>query len=320
MNLRWVLITAIAPVAWGTTYYVTQRYLPNDHPLYGAAIRALPAGLLLLLASRTLPTASWWWRSLVLGALNMGAFFALVYVAAQRLPTSLASSIMATGPIVMMLFAWALLSARPQRPHVIGAGVGIVGVWLMLFAGTTSIDVRGVSASAGAMLMASLGYVLAKRWGTNIEVLASTAWQLIAGGVLLVPVAVAVEGAPPRLDGVAVAGFGYVTVIATAVAFVAWFTGLRRLSAGTVGLVGLLNPVTGVLLGVVLGGEALTVRQLVGIIFVLVGVVLGGTAGAAIPPRSAQAPDTRTGPYCSKHPRIPDAPRPHAHAAPPTHP
>ena len=59
-----------------------------------------------------------------------------------------------------------------------------------------------------------------------------------------------------------------------AVAFTAWFTGLRHLSAATVGLIGLLNPVTGVLLGLTLSGEALTLRQVLGLGLVLAGITL----------------------------------------------
>ncbi|MFD2351303.1 DMT family transporter [Nonomuraea ferruginea] len=228
--------------------------------MYGAAIRALPAGLLLLLVRRRLPRGSWWWKSAVLGTLNMGAFFALVYLAAQTLPTSVASTIMATSPMVMMLFAWAALSERPRVAHLAGACVGIAGVGLMLLEDMGAAGLTGILASVSAMTMSSLGYVLAKRWSGDVDVFSLTSWQLIAGGAALVPVAVAVEGAPPSLDGPALLGFGYVTVIATALAFAAWFAGLRHLSAGTVGLIGLLNPVTGVLLGTVLAGETLTGR------------------------------------------------------------
>jgi probable blue pigment (indigoidine) exporter len=276
-NLRWVLVTAIAPVAWGSTYYVTREFLPAGHPLYGGLFRALPAGLLLLAVCRRLPRGVWWWRSLVLGTLNVGAFFVLVYVAAQQLPTSVASTVMAISPVVMMLFAWLLLADPPPARHLAGAALGIAGVALMLLAGTGAVDVGGVLASAGAMVMSSFGYVLAKRWSGSGEVgvLASTSWQLVAGGLVLVPFAVVLEGAPPALDLPAVAGFGYVAVVATAVAFAAWFVGLRHLDAGTVGLVGLLNPVTGVLLGTVVAAEALTARQLCGLGLVLAGVLLG---------------------------------------------
>jgi len=123
--------------------------------------------------------------------------------------------------------------------------------------------------------MSSLGYVLAKKWSAGIDVFSLTAWQLIAGGLMLTVAAAVLEGAPPALDKPAVPAFGYVTVIATALAFAAWFAGLRHLDAGTVGLVGLLNPVTGVLLGTLVAGETLTARQTGGLILVFLGILLG---------------------------------------------
>lgn len=278
-NLRWVLVTAIAPVAWGSNYYVTHEFLPADAPLYGGLLRALPAGLVLFAMCGKPPSGSWWWRSLVLGTLNVGAFFVLIYVAAQLLPTSVASTVMATSPVVMMLFAWLLLASPPHARHLAGAATGIAGVVLMLFSGAIAADLRGVAASVAAMAMSSLGYVLTKKWsaddGDRVDVLSLTSWQLVAGGLVLLPFAVLVEGAPPVLDGAAVLGFAYVAVVATALAFAAWFSGLRHLDAGTVGLVGLLNPVTGVLLGTVVAGEALSLRQLCGLALVLVGIALG---------------------------------------------
>ncbi|MFD3485764.1 EamA family transporter [Streptomyces sp. NPDC058665] len=272
---RWSLVTALAPIAWGTTYFVTQRYLPADHPLYGAAFRALPAGILLLALSRRLPHGALWWKALVLGILNMGAFFALVYIAAQLLPVSIASTVMATAPVVMMLLAWPLLAERPQILPVVGAGIGIAGVCVMLLTNATGIDPLGVLASVAAMTMSSAGFILTKKWCPDVDVLALTSWQLIAGGAVLVPVAVAVEGAPPVLDGRAALGFIYLSGVTTALAFTAWFKGLRHLSAGTVGLIGLLNPVTGVLLGTLVAGDTLTARQGAGLVLVFVGIVLG---------------------------------------------
>ncbi|MRT44920.1 DMT family transporter, partial [Xylella fastidiosa subsp. multiplex] len=78
--------------------------------------------------------------------------------------------------------------------------------------------------------------------------------------------------------------------VATALAFAAWFAGLRRLPAATVGLVGLLNPVTGVLLGTVVAGEALTLQQAGGLALVLTGVLLGRPVGERVRGRAA-APD-----------------------------
>ncbi|WP_233549680.1 DMT family transporter [Cellulomonas rhizosphaerae] len=280
---KWLAVTAIAPIAWGSTYYVTRHALPPDAPLWGAVLRALPAGLLLLLVVRRLPRGAWWWKSLVLGTLNMGAFFVLVYAAGQLLPTSLAATLMSLSPIVMMLFAWGLLAERPSAQRVTGALVGIVGVALMVGAGGAGADWRGIGASVAAMVMSAAGFALTKRWGRPQDVVAGTAWQLVAGGLCVLPAALLVEGGPPPVDGTAVLGFAYVAVVATAIAYVAWFTGLAHLPAGAVGLVGLLNPVTGVVLGTALGGESLTAVQVLGLVVVLAGLVIGQR-------RSAEAP------------------------------
>ncbi|MFD8009251.1 DMT family transporter [Streptomyces sp. NPDC058955] len=290
---RWVVLTAVAPVAWGANYYVTHEFLPADHPLYGAALRALPAGAVLLALARKRPHGAWWWRSAVLGLLNVSLFFVLVYAASQLLPTSVAATVMAVSPLAMMLIAWALVAERPGVPHLAGAVVGLAGVALMLLTGASGVSGPGVLASVAAMLVSAFGHILAKRWSADVDVLASTAWQLTAGGLLLLPVAAAVEGAPPALSPSALLAFAYVSLVATALAFTVWFAGLRHLPAATVGLLGLLNPMTGVLLGVLVAGEALTLRQLGGLALVLCGVLLGR------PPRANRPRDT---------PRIPGQP------------
>lgn len=275
---RWILVTAFAPIVWGSTYVVTHLYLPADAPLWGATLRALPAGLVLLLIARQLPRGQWWWRSAVLGILNVGAFFVLLYIAAQTLPSGVASSIMAAAPIAMTLMAWALVQERPSVRALAGSAMGIVGVALIVSMAAAAVNPWGVAASVTAMLMSSFGFVLTKRWRSDAPLVASTAWQVASAGILLAAVALVVEGAPPALDGAAVAGFAYVSIIATAVAYIAWFAGLARLPASTVGIIGLLNPVSGVTLGVLVSGEQLTLPQAVGIALVIAGIAVATAA------------------------------------------
>lgn len=293
-NWRWIMLTAIAPVAWGSNYFVTRQFLPVDLPLWGAVIRALPAGLLLLVFARQLPRGHWWWRSLVLGALNVGAFFALIYVASQLLPSSVAATLMATSAAVLLLLAWPLLGERPSLVAIAGTALGFTGVVVMFAGAGGVIDPLGVAASLGAMLLSSVGYVLTKRWGRDVSVVALTSWQLLAGGLLLLPAALLVEGALPVPDPPAMAAYAYTTIVATALANLAWFFGLRHLTAGTVGVVGLLNPVTGVALGTLVAGELFGLQEAIGTALILVGVFLGrGTATAPAPaPDPASAPAT----------------------------
>ncbi len=273
--------TAVAPIAWGATYFVTRHALPAQLPLWGSALRALPAGLLLLLVARRLPRGRWWWRSAVLGALNTSVFFVLIYVASQRLETSTASTIMATSPFVLMLVAHPLLGQHPTRSALLGALLGLVGVVAMLSTGSVRPDPLGVAASVTAMVMSSVGYGLATRWRDDVDVVSSTAWQLVGGGLLLTPAALLVEGPPPTLPPEGLLAIAYVTLVATALAYLAWFAGLRRLPASAVGLLGLLNPVTGVTLGLLLGGERLTPLQGLGTAVVLLAVLVGQPSTAA---------------------------------------
>src|SRR5580765_203427 len=138
-TLRWSVIAAVAPIAWGSNYYVTHQFLPADQPWWGAAFRALPAGLLLLVMCRRLPHGQWWWRSLVLGTLNVGAFFVLIFLTAQLMPTSLAAT-------VMMLLAWVLAAERPRAAPLVGAALGVAGVAVMVFSGTVAANGWGVAA------------------------------------------------------------------------------------------------------------------------------------------------------------------------------
>lgn len=157
-------LTALAPILWGTTYLVTTTALPPGTPLLAAVLRALPAGLVLLLATRTLPRGSWWWRSLILGALNIGVFFPLLFIAAYRLPGGVAATLGAVQPLIVQKIAARLLGER-LRPRALVAGiVGLVGVGLLVLQSGARLDTLGVAAALGGTCSMALGIVLAKRW------------------------------------------------------------------------------------------------------------------------------------------------------------
>lgn len=273
-NRCWIAVTAVAPVLWGSTYYLSHAVLPEGMPLWGAILRALPGGLLLLLIRRRLPRGAWWWRSVVLGALTTGPFFVLVYFAAQTLPSGIASMIMALSPVAMMGLGWLVLAECPSLAAALGAAVGIGGAALILTGGGGRIDPWGVAASVAGLVMSSVGFVLARRWRSDVDPVALTSWQLVSSALLLLPVALVLEGGPPELDGRQMLAFAYMSVVATGLAYVAWNVGLAHLRAGTVGIVGLLNPVTGVLVGMFVGHEPLTAVQGLGIAAVLAGIAL----------------------------------------------
>jgi probable blue pigment (indigoidine) exporter len=272
------LVTAVAPVAWGTTYVVTSHLLPDGRPLFAAATRALPAGLILLALSRQLPRGHWWWRALVLGLLNFAAFFPLLFLSAYRLPGGVASTVHAASPLVVMALAWLVLREVPGRLRVLGGLVGLVGVGLLVLRSTSSIDLWGLLAAAGSVASSALGFVLVRRWPAPVDTLTLVSWQLVVGGAVLVPVTLVVEGSPPALDLSAVTGLLWLAGVGTVLAYACWFRGLASLPAGTVSLIGLLNPVVATSLGIVVSGEPFGPVTVLGMGLIAAGVLLGQPA------------------------------------------
>jgi probable blue pigment (indigoidine) exporter len=270
------VVTALAPVVWGTTYIVTTEFLPPDRPLLAAVVRALPAGLLLLLITRRLPTGQWWWRSAVLGFLNIGLFFALLFVGAYRLPGGVAATVGAIQPLLVALFASALIGERLTSRTVIAAIAGIGGVGLLVLRADARLDGVGVAAAAGGAVVMACGVVLSKRWRSPASLLATTGWQLAAGGLFLLPIALVVEGPPPAsLTAAHLAGYGYLTLVGSALAYALWFRGINALSPTSVTFLGLLSPVVATTLGWLALGQELTASQLAGGIVVLAALVAG---------------------------------------------
>lgn len=287
---RVIALTAIVPVAWGSTYLVTEKFLPPDRPLFAALMRALPAGLILLLILRQLPKGEWWWKAAVLGACNIGLFFPLIFLAAYELPGGLAATIQAASPLAVMAIAWPLLRERPVAIRVFAALIGLAGVSLLVLRSPDGVTPLGLFGAFGSVLVSALGFVLVKRWKAPVPMLTLVSWQLVAGGLLLLPLALLVEGAPPAIDLPAAGGFLWIGLFGTVIAYTCWFHGLSRMPAGAVALVGLLNPVTGTVLGVAFAAEAFGPVQALGMAIVL-GSVLAGQYRRR-PRPSAPAPTT----------------------------
>lgn len=266
------LVTGIGPVIWGSTYIVTTELLPPDRPFTAALLRTLPAGLLLVLWSRRWPAwGDWtgWRRLLVLAALNIGVFQALLFVAAYRLPGGVAAVVGAIGPLVVMGLTWALDHRRPPAVALAAGGLGVLGMAALLLSPGSRWDMVGVAAALAGTLCMAAGTFWSRRWRSDLPVLAFTGWQLLAGGLMLAPVAWAVDPALPTLTATHIGGYLYLSLAGALLAYALWFRGIARLPSVAVSSLGLLSPVTAVLLGWLLLGQAMTGVALVGMCVVL---------------------------------------------------
>ncbi|MDA5283822.1 EamA family transporter [Streptomyces sp. Isolate_45] len=286
-RLTTTLLTALAPISWGSTYFVASELLPPDRPLFTGAMRALPAGLLLIALSRTLPKGEWWWKSAVLGTLNIGAFFPLLFLSAYRLPGGVAAVLGSAGPLFVVGLAALLLGERARLRTVLAAVAAAFGVSMVVLTAEAELDLIGVIAGVVSSASMGAGTVMTKRWGRpeGVGPLAMTGWQLTAGGLVIIPLAVLIEGAPPALDGKAFLGYGYMMLINTGIAYWLWFRGIGRLSATSVTLLGPLSPLTAAVIGWAALGQALSPVQLAGM-----AIAFGATVIGQLPARTPRAP------------------------------
>lgn len=272
-----VLLTALAPAIWGSTYIVTTELLPPDRPFTAALLRTLPAGLLLVLWCRQAP--AWgdgrgWARLLLLAALNIGVFQALLFVAAYRLPGGVAAVVGAIGPLLMMGLTWAVDHRRPPALAMGAGALGVAGMAALLLSPGAAWDMVGVAAALAGTVCMAFGTFLARRWQSGgLPVLAFTGWQLLAGGAMLLPVAWAVDPPLPALTAVQVGGYAYLSIAGALLAYALWFRGVARLPSVAVSSLGLLSPVAAVLLGWALLGQALRGTSLVGVVVVLASIL-----------------------------------------------
>lgn len=284
-------LAAVAPISWGTTYLVTTEFLPPDRPLLSCVLRTLPAGLAVLLLTRTLPRGRWWWRSAVLGLLNIGAFNTLLFVAAYRLPGGVAATLTSMQPLLVAGLAVVLLGERPTTWRLGWGVAGVAGVALMVLRGEASFDLLGVIAGVAAAASMATGIVLIKRWGqpNAAGLLSFTGWQLAAGGLLIIPLAVIVEGPLPELDTAAIGGYLWLAIVGTLVAYVLWFQGVGRLPVAAVSFLVLLSPVVATTLGWLALGQPLSTLQTVGFIVAMVSIL-----GAQLTPQAPRTPSSTT--------------------------
>lgn len=270
-------MTALTPMAWGTTYIVSTELLPTNRPLLAATLRALPAGLVLAAIARERPLGAWCWKAVVLGTLNIGGFFALLFYAAFHLPGGVAATLGAIQPLVAAGLATILLHELFHKVTLAAGLLGVIGVALLVLRSGAQLDTLGIIAGLTGTISMAFGVVLTKYWGRPVSLLAFTSWQLIAGGLVLLPLLAVLEGTPPALTGRNLLGFAWLGIFGTGLAYANWFRGIQLLPVARVSILSLLSPVVAAIAGWVVLGQSFSLGQSIGVGLILAAVWVGQT-------------------------------------------
>lgn len=283
-RFAYIAWTAVCLI-WGTTYLGIRVSLETMPPALMGGLRWVIAGSLLSLylvaRGQRLPPRAQWGSITLLGFLLLGLGNGGVVVAEQWLPSGLAAVLVATSPFWMAAVEAFLPDGEPlHTPVVIGLLVGFSGIVLLVWpeltlGGGDRHFLLGILAVQVASFGWSLGSAYSRRHARTENVLGTTAFQMLAGGLIMVA-AGTVRGEwsmlsfNPRTAGALL----YLSTIGAIGGFVAYTYALRHLPVSFVSLYAYINPVIAVALGVLLLGEPFNSRMAASAALVLAGVAV----------------------------------------------
>ncbi|NHH91154.1 EamA family transporter [Pseudoalteromonas sp. MB47] len=261
MNILFAMIPAFL---WGTTYAVTKYATPDWPPLLLGALRALPAGLLLLLLKPSLPTRSQWPSLLTLGAVNIALFFAFIFIMAVNLPAAIAGVGMVSVPVVALLYVWLTKGQRPAKIQAFCAMALVVLAWLLFDPAHVALNVLGVAALFGALLTIVIGSTLVQSLSVHIHWWVVLTWQLIIGGTILL-LAAFIDGSllhPEQyqvifepISALQYSALFWLIVPNTAIAYILYVWLLGRMTVAEFSFGTIANPIAGIVCAVLLINE-----------------------------------------------------------------
>ncbi|MFN3358626.1 MAG: DMT family transporter [Pseudomonas sp.] len=288
-RLTYCKLVAVTMI-WGGTF-VAGRYLADQvSPLLAASARFILASLALLLfmaAARVAlvrPSLAQLAQLAVLGFFgiffyNLCFFYGLQYINASR-----ASLIVALNPAVIGLASWLLFKERLGRTRGVGIALCLGGAATVIVSRNPQL-MRGTPDSwVGDLLIGGcvLGWgvysVFSRGLNASLGPLQTVTWSVLLGSLMLTVSAVSAGEvtlqALTRIDLRQWLALSYLGVLGSALAYIGYYDGLRRIGATRSGVFIALNPLTAVVCGALLLGEQLTLPMLTGGAVVLLGIYL----------------------------------------------
>ena len=287
---RWQLIGGflIIYVVWGSTYLAIKWGVQTIPPFALGAMRFLVAGGTLYAFTRwrgaAAPTRREWRDSAIVGALLLFVGNGAVSWASQRVSSGIASVLVATVPLWLVLCE-AYQGKRPRVMQLVGVLVGLVGVGVLVLPGSrvaaggrgAAVDPVGAAALALGSLSWTIGSLYSRTSQQAKPAALAIAMQMLTGGMLLSLLAAATGDwgklHPSNVSLLSAASVLYLITFGSLIGFSTYMWLLKVASPAAVGTYAYVNPVVAVLLGVALGGERLPPTA-----FVAMGVIVGGVA------------------------------------------
>jgi drug/metabolite transporter (DMT)-like permease len=278
-------------LVWGASWPVTKIGVTAVTPIWFACLRYAIAAVCLVVVSGLrgelrLPSRPDWKLVAVSGILQMASYSALTAVALTRLPPGRSSVLAYSTPLwVVPLSAWRLREPVSRRGYL-GVGAGLIGMLTIASPGFQPATNEHLLPYALLMLAAAgwaISIVFVRGHRFQASALALAPWQMLTAATLLCPIAVAVEGAVPVVNGRGLAALAYVAPVATAFAYWAVVEVGRHVRATTIAVTLQAVPCVGLTISAMAFHESVTASLAIGVTLTSVAVLL--TAAGAPPNR-----------------------------------
>ena len=284
-----VIIWLALGLIWGSTWTFIKVGLADLPPFGFAGLRfvlaAIPLWIFLLARRPKGPTSRADWILVVgTGLLSISVSYGLVFWGEQYIASGLTAILFTSYGMFGLLFAHAFLPAEPLRPRkVSGVLLGIAGIALIF---ADQIGWKGPMALWGSLavvlsaVIQAFSAVMIKGRAGHLDPAVVTAWQMLVGAVPLVLLGLLLEGNPFRFHWTPMGLFSllYLALVGSSLAFVLWYTLLKRVEVTKAQTMPLINTLVAVALGAILLGERFGLREAAGGLGILLGTALVVTA------------------------------------------
>src|SRR3954464_371799 len=267
-------------IIWSSTWVAIKIGREDCPPLLGAGVRFTLAGLVLLAvaAIQDRPLHTDWALAAVLAIAPFAFAYGLVYWGEQYVPSGLAAVLFGILPLYTALLGSVLLHDEPLRAALLFGGlVGIAGLSLAFLEsverGSADKAALGASALALAPLGAAIGGIAQKRRAGELDAVVLNGWAMLAGGLMLLPVAALSEDWGDFVwSAESIGSIAYLALFGSAIAFVTPTVLLRHISAMAIAFLAMLLPFGALIFGAVLNDEGITPRAVGGAALVAAGL------------------------------------------------
>jgi O-acetylserine/cysteine efflux transporter len=300
---RNVLLALVAAgLLWGTTVPLTKVALAGWGPAWLTVARFGLAALPLLWLGRRHLRAALSMSTVVWGVFGYGAVIVLQNAGIERTSVSHAALVIGTTPVLVALITVGLGRARVGLVSWAGFAIALAGVGFVGAHGGGYATLTGDALVFASLVLAAAFMVAQPRMLAGRNPIAVTGVQLAAAAVGTVPAAFLVDGVPAAVPSpISTAAMAGLAVGGTLLPFTLFAWAQARISPEIAGAFLNLEPLVGVVVGVVAFHDPLGITQLTGAAAILAGIALNTTALHAPAPAPAAAEATRPEPVPATH-------------------